>query len=88
MATKKTKKKSVKLEDKVYLELNGSINIVEVKDGVKSSTPLDGDIVLRALLVFLEQSIREALAKDSEIDKLVKKIKVKKKKPNATKKVK
>lgn len=85
MTTKKTKKKA-KVEDKVYLELNGSINIVEVKDGVKNVTPLDGDIVLRALLVFLEQSIREALAKDSEMDKLVKKIKVKKKKQNATKK--
>ena len=62
MAKKKTKKPKSKI-GKAYLELNGSINIVEVKDGVKSVSPLDGQIVLKALLLPLEQNINDAVKK-------------------------
>lgn len=80
MATKKKAKKNSKENLNIYLELNGSINIVEVKDGVKTSTPLDGDIVLHALLNFLQQSIKEALKKDDVLDSIASTVKKKNKK--------
>ena len=66
MATKSKKK------NEVYLELNGSVNIVEVKNGVKSSTPLDGEVVLRALILLIDQSASEALARQDKMDALIK----------------
>jgi hypothetical protein len=48
----------------VRLELEGSVNIVEVKNGKTTSTPLDGMLVLKLLMRFLEEAVREACKKD------------------------
>ena len=68
-------KKSKKTEaDHVYLELDGTVSIVEVKGGVKTKTPIDGNIVLQALLLLMEEAVLKDLM-----------LKIKKKKPKAKK---
>ena len=75
MATKKTKKKVNADDNKIYVELKGSVSLVEIKDGVRSRTPLEGDLVLHAIVSFIEQSIKEALERKTTMDTLVKKAK-------------
>lgn len=58
--TKKKKKSKVELE-KVYLELDGSVNIVEVKNGKKTSTPLDGRLVLKVLMSVIKNAVKKEL---------------------------
>ena len=57
--SKKKVKKPKKSKSKVYLELDGSVNIVEDKNGVKSRTPIDPDLVLKALLTIITKSVKE-----------------------------
>lgn len=61
--TKKTTTKAKKIKDELRLELDGQVNIVEIKDGNKTSTPLDGRLVLKLLLRFLEEAINDACDK-------------------------
>lgn len=72
MATKK--KTTKKKKDTVYLELDGAVYITEVKNGKKSSTPIEGELVLKILLKALEDGIK------SQLTQLEKPKKVKKKK--------
>ena len=54
MATKKKKTKKKAL----YLELDGEVNIIEVDGDKKTSTPIEGDLVLRILLSAIEDGIK------------------------------
>ena len=58
--TKKKKKSKVELE-RVYLELDGAVNIVEVKNGKKTSTPLDGRLVLKVLMSFIKHAVKKGI---------------------------
>lgn len=54
MKTKKTKNKET---DGCGFELEGKVYVWEIKDGKKTSTELDGQLVLKCLLHTLEQSL-------------------------------
>jgi hypothetical protein len=69
MKSKKTKKKANKVKDEVRLELDGQVNIVEVKNGKKTSTPIDGRLVLKLLMRFLEEAVEEACKKELKTKK-------------------
>jgi hypothetical protein len=64
MTTKKTKKN----EDYAYFELNGTVDLVEVKDGKTTRSTIDGKLVLQALASVLEQEMRNE-DQDKEAEK-------------------
>lgn len=64
MKTKIKAKPKKQKEDKVFLELNGTISLVEVINGRKKRSQLDGETVLRCLMVLLEDALARASSKD------------------------
>ena len=62
---KKTKKKKpAKKRDQILLELDGQVNIVEVRNGKESRTELDADIVLKILVQYMEKAIEHMSAQE------------------------
>lgn len=57
-------------KDGVHLELDGKVFIVEVEEGkVKSKEELDGQAVVEALLMVIEDSLRHMVKEEKDEQK-------------------
>ncbi len=63
------KKKTKKIKDKMYIELEGKVYLIQITGKKKVKTPLDNELVLRMLKYLLEQSIIKKLENDRKENK-------------------